>query len=185
MGVSYTICGEDVKKLVKASMDTHHPGLSEAGVTVHAIFAEKYDEDGQTLPAIKVHGVPAVAKIAITALPDRVRGIADAKLTIDRGQWHGMSETRRLGLLDDELTHLVLRFDEDGIKLDDIGRPTFKMRQHDWELTGFASVVDRQGEASVAASQFSPFEEAYGQLMLFDPKTLRNLGVSDASDRKS
>jgi hypothetical protein len=183
MGTTYTICGDDVKQLIKAAMDTHHPTLSEAGVTVHAIYAERYDEDGEPIAAIKVHGVPAVAKIAITALEDRVRGIADAKLTIDRGQWHGMAESRRLALLDHELTHLVLKLDEDGLKLDDIGRPTLKIKHHDWELTGFAAVVERHGEASVEARQFARFEEAYGQLMLFDPKTLRNIGVEAAAKK--
>src|ERR1019366_9477538 len=94
----------------------------------------------------------------------------------------GLSETRRLALLDHELTHLVLRCDEDGLKHDDIGRPTFKIKQHDFDLGGFAEVVERHGEASVEALQFSRFETLYGQLMLFDPKTLRNLGVSDASN---
>jgi hypothetical protein len=172
MSVSYTICGEETQKLIKAAMDTHHANLSEAGVTVHAIFAESYNKDGERLPAVKVHGIPASAKVSITSLEDRVRGIADAKMTIDRGEWGGMSESRKIALLDHELTHLVL------LKLDDIGRPTLKLRHHDWELTGFAEVVERHGEASCEAAQFARFEETYGQLMLFDQKTLRNIGIT-------
>lgn len=181
MATSYTICGKDVAEMIKAVMDTHHPDLSAASVTVHAIFARAYDKDGQEMVALKVHGLPAAAKISVTSLEDRVRGIADAKITIDGGQWDHMAESRRMALLDHEITHLVLKFDEDGIKLDDIGRPQLKLRHHDWELTGFAEVVERHGEASVESAQFSRFQDAYGQLMLFDPKTLRNLGVSQES----
>jgi hypothetical protein len=183
MSTSYTICGKDVAEMIKAVMDTHHAELSNAGVTVHAIFAHSYDkESGDAIVALKTRGQSVAAKIGITSLEDRTRGAADSKLTIDAYTWERLSESRRMALLDHELTHLRLKLDEDeALKLDDLGRPQLKIRHHDWEITGFQEVVERHGEASIEALQFSRFQDEYGQLMLFDPKTLGNLGVSAES----
>lgn len=169
MAISYTVCDPEVDKLIAVAIKDYHKELDAAGVTIHAVFARNFDGDGEPIAAVKAHGVAAAAKIQITSLVDRVRGIKDAKLTIDGHYWDRASESRRLALLDHELEHLTVQTDDAGVKFDDAGRPKLRMRHHDWELTGFASVVERHGEASVEAQQFSYFQDEFGQLCLFGP----------------
>lgn len=175
MAVTYTVCGPDVDKLIGFALNDYHNDLKTAGVSIHAVFAHSYDKYGDPVPAVKVHGIPAAAKIQVTSLEDRVRGVADAKLTIDAHYWEVSSEAQRLALLDHELTHLRLATDENGIVFDDLNRPELRLRQHDWELTGFAEVVERHGGASVEARQFSRFQDEFGQLSLFGPVAAKSV----------
>jgi len=180
MAVTYTVCGPEITDAIQAAMTEYHPKLIEAGVTVSALLAEKIDEEsGEVFDALFTRGQVVAAKISITSLEDRILGLSDAKLVINRKSWEGFSAFRRRALLDHELQHLELVPEErdgphpvalDGMtRLDDARRPKLKLRHHDWEITGFAAVVERHGEASVEAAQFSAFEDRYGQLCLFGP----------------
>lgn len=164
----YELVDDKTNQLIQAVLIQHHDELLAEKVTLQAAFTVDIDDEGDESPCLKHHGYPALAKVQITAYVDRVRGIPDAKLTIDRCEWNLMSKSRKEALIDHELTHLTIARDKEGVaKRDDLGRPKLKMRIHDWELTGFASVVERHGEASVESAQIVRFQEAYGQLCLF------------------
>jgi putative metallopeptidase len=158
-----------VQTTVLEVLHQHHGDLESAGVTLNILFAYQYDKDGEALPAMKVRGHQALAKISITSLPDRVRGLPDAKLVFDREfGWVRLSDSRRQALIDHELTHLMLVFDAEGdLKLDDCNRPKLKLRHHDWELTGFDAVAKRHGEAAVEIHEIIRWQEEYGQACLF------------------
>lgn len=169
MGTGYDKAPKEVLSVVEAAMHDHHAELEAAGVTIQVLFAHKYDADGEPEPAMKTRGQQILAKVSITNLQDRTRGIADAKLVIDREYgWARLSEFRRAALIDHELTHLNLTMDQDGmVKLDDRGRPKLHMRHHDFEIAGFGEILGRHGEAAVEAEQIRRFSEEYGQLCLF------------------
>lgn len=168
MPVTYEACGEDVAELVGEVVAAYHEDLRI--VTIGAVFASSEDKDGEAIPAIKKDGHAVVGRIQITSLADRARGMADAKLTLDRHEWDAMSKSRRIALLDHELTHLELKTDDDGPVLDDLGRPKLKARHHDWHLTGFAQVAERHGEAAIEVREMVRWQEEYGQYALFPMK---------------
>ena len=176
MGTTYTACSEDINDLVKDVMKKHHADLFKENVTIDAVGARKDSKREGSVPALMLRGQRVLAKIGITSLQDRARGIADAKLTIDMFSWDTMPQAKKVAVIDHELTYLnlvMMRATKKepwrkGPKHDDLNRPVLKLRHHDWELTGFQEVVERHGEASVEASQFLAFKAEFGQLSLFD-----------------
>lgn len=161
MGTTYEAAGPELKKAVQEAIKAYHPDLIKA--TIATVICRRYDRHETEINAMKTRGQTVMAKIAITPLADRARGLQDAKLTINGYQWDRMEENARKALLDHELCHLEI-----GEGADDLGRPKLKMRHHDWELTGFAAVVERHGENSVESKALQNFKADYGkQLNLF------------------
>jgi hypothetical protein len=168
MPTTYEPADKQTAGLIAQVRKEHHPDLEGAGVTVSALFAQKFDKDGDELPALKKAGYPVAAMIQVTSLADRARGLRDAKLTICHYAWERLPEASRLALIDHELTHLQIVFDKDGaLDHDDLGRPKLKTRPHDYELTGFVEVAQRHGEAAVEVRALKAFRQE--QLPLFWP----------------
>ena len=169
MATAYDRVPDEVNKMIAGVMKEYHGELEAAGVTLQVLWAFSYDADGEPVPAMKVRGHIALAKTSVTSLPDRVRGLPDAKIVIDREfGWNRFSETRRLALIDHEITHLTLVLDRDGnVRADDLGRPKLRLRNHDWELTGFAEVAERHGEAAIEVHEMVRWQEERGQTCLF------------------
>jgi hypothetical protein len=170
MSKTYEVVDRETDALIAKVLRTHHEELHREGVTIGGLFVTHEDKHGMPQPAIKNRGYPIAAQIQITSLSDRVRGLADAKLTIDHFFWDKLPEASKLALIDHEVTHLILAMDDDGPKRDDFGRPMLKIRPHDWELTGFVDVVERHGEAAVEMRSLRAFR--HEQLSLFCPDGL-------------
>src|SRR5437879_10098625 len=116
MATGYDKAPQPITALVAQVIHDHHPELEAAKVTIQVLLAHKYDKDGEPEPAMKTRGQVVLAKTSITNLQDRTRGIADAKLVIDRTfGWERLAEARRIALIDHELTHLNLSLDHDGL----------------------------------------------------------------------
>jgi hypothetical protein len=161
MGTTYEACGDDVHKLVAKAMGEWHLELKASGVTIDAVFARKLDSDENPVPAVTAHGSTAAAKIGITSLEDRARGLKDAKLTIDGHVWDGLSAQSRIALIDHELEHLNA-----GEERDDLGRPKLKMSKHDYVLAGFLSIINRHGQNAIEHREMTRFQGEHGQLFL-------------------
>lgn len=141
--------------LIAAVMAEQYPELTEAGVTVSSLFAHaprnaNGEPDG---PALKHHGWPAMAVVKINSQRDRADGLADARISIDGDEWPNWGDDVRRAVIDHELCHLELRLDAENedehgnrpVKLDDCNRPMLKLREHDFEIGGFANIVARHG----------------------------------------
>lgn len=167
MAKTYHLCGSAVQELIDDVMRDHHALLRQLEVTVQAVFVEDLDENEEPQPALKVHGVQAAAKIQVTPLTDRVRGIADAKMTICLYTWDRLNGASRLALIDHELEHLapVENKKAGGWKRDDHGRPKLRLMPHDYDLSGFISIVKRHGESAIEAQELQRFKAE--QLPLF------------------
>lgn len=168
MAVTYEPVPDMVRESVYGVMRECHAELTKAEVTVHGLFARDSDkETDEPIQAVKRAGYPAAAKISVTSLADRARGIADAKLVIDAFSWERLSEAQRLALIDHELEHLALKVDNETgeVKRDDLGRPKLGTRCHDFELGFFASIAERRGKVAIEASEVAAFNEKYGYLL--------------------
>jgi hypothetical protein len=153
------MCPDEVSALMKQVLREHHKLLHDAAVTVLCMFADAgEDEEGRPVPAVKLHGVPCAATVRKTSARDRACGMADAVITIDKRIWYTIGDPARLALLDHELEHLAVDFDEDGsLRLDTSERPVVKIRLHDWELHGFENVVERHGLAAIESLSLRDF----------------------------
>lgn len=180
MGTTYERAGKGIEAMVQRAVETYHPELQKEGVSIDVTVARRESKKEGDCHALKRNGYLIDAKIQITSLQDRSRGIADAKLTIDAFEWDRSTDRRRVALIDHELEHLDLvpirptkkNAFATGNKRDDLGRPCLRSRPHDWELTGFKDVAERHGEHSHEAIQFVNFRAEYAQLNLFAPGVL-------------
>ncbi len=152
---TYHECDKETIDLAGAIIDARHPHLKTAEVTVFYRFAyAKRDENGMaTGPALKLHGYPCAATVKINSYANRQEGLADATVTIDGDEWPHTAQERRRAILDHELTHLEVVWEDEGKvpKTDDAGRPKLRMKLHDLVVGGFESVIKEHGAAAVEA----------------------------------
>ncbi len=192
MSTTFERAPKAIEALVQKAMELYQPALLKERVTIDAIIVRKTkgtEDETEDVHALKRSGYPIDAKIGVTSLQDRARGIADAKLMIDGFEWNKATDRQRLALIDHELEHLVLVEHEPTEKdpaiyflKDDLGRPKLKVRPHDWELAGFQTVAIRHAEHSHEAMQFAAFRADYAQLNLFGPPDL--LAIADGKKPK-
>lgn len=149
MSKTYELAPEEVSSRAGRLIEKYHKDLENSGAKIDYIYARATEGH-----AVTHGGYPALAVIKIISLKDRAAGRGDAEITIDADAYEGMSGERRDGLLDHELYHLIVRRDDDGfVKMDDLDRPMFKMRKHDWQMGWFTEIAQRHGLNSVEVSQ--------------------------------
>lgn len=166
-GVTYTKPDPETVGLLNHAMKLYHERLKLAEVTIGVLAAHGpvSEETGErTGPAIKHHGIKALAKVRIVSLRDRAHGLPDAEILIDGDEWPMLSRQQRIALFDHELTHLELAGETD-----DLGRPKLKIRQHDFQVGWFHEVAERHGSSSIEVQQAQQFADEHGQLYLFVP----------------
>jgi len=163
VSTTYEPADDDVLELLAEVMREHHLPLHQVGTRISVVMAA-CEVKGEERPAMLLRGQVVAAKIQITSLVDRARGLADAKLTICQFSWDRLSEPSRVALLDHELEHLELNGEPNTEAcLDDRGRPRLRMRHHDWELAGFAAVAERHREAAVEVQEVKRFQAEIGE----------------------
>lgn len=149
MPIGYEVAPDEVTNRISRLIELYHGELLEHEVSISALMAENATGE----PCLKLHGYGAAAIVKITPLKQRVMGIADATITIDRIVWNGLNSNQRDALIDHEIEHLELVKKEVSDELsgetreivatDDHGRPKLKIRLHDWNLQGFQSIAER------------------------------------------
>jgi hypothetical protein len=120
-----------------------HQELSTAGVTVEILHASG---------GLKHHGYNAAAVVKVRSLADRAAGSADVRIVLDGDGWEHWDRKRRQAVIDHELEHIEVQYDEEGsVKLDDLGRPKIKLRLHDHQVGIFEDVIKRNKQFAVDA----------------------------------
>ena len=166
---SYHKIDDDVKEVLATVLKTHHLDLIEAGVRIHLLGAKaKQDSDGIPKgPALKLHGVAALAIASILSLEDRVSGSDDCRIKIDMDRWPALTDRKREALLHHEALHFILVRDADGnIQTDDACRPKLKMRPHDFDCGLFWEAVEHYGDDSCEAEVWKPANKKMTQLLI-------------------
>lgn len=161
--------------------DPDHANLRLSGATVAVLFRHG---DGP----MQHGGKTALAFIKKTAARDRVMGLRDLIITIDREPFEDLTEAGKLALVDHELYHampvvLETRIEGEGadakevpvFDYDTAGRPKIAMRRHDIEVGWFIRMVQKHGDASMEKQQAREIADQYGNL-LFDFEAPRTRG---------
>ena len=159
MPTTYSKAAADVLSIVKSTTSKFHGEVEKAGVTIDVLMA--YNPDGH---AVTHGGYPAQAKVKIVSLKDRAKGCKDAEIIIDDRNWDKLSDAERKALIDHELEHLEVQYEEGEVKIDDLGRPKLKIKKHDWQMGWFDVIARRHGESSPEVRQASELMAKNGQL---------------------
>lgn len=160
---------DGIREVVDKLVEQFHGGLCDANVKIDILGAwAATDQNGDTeAVALKLHGYPCQATMAVVSYKNRVLGGGDALLTVDIENWEELSTEEREALIDHELEHLELRTDKDGLIIrDDLDRPKMHIRRHDHQFGWFDSVARRHGPASIEIKQLREFNAAHEQLWL-------------------
>jgi len=158
----YEQCPTDTQAQMLKVMKKHHKELVKAAALVLCIFADAgMDAEDKPKRAVKLHGVPCAATVRLKSAEDRVIGSPDAIIKIDKHIWADLPDIQRAALLDHELTHLVVEYDEhDEVAKDAANRPKLSMRLHDFEIGVFTEVVERYGQDALDAQNVQRLMES-------------------------
>jgi len=169
-GAANDMRGKEALELVDHVMKLYHGPKRDAGTSVDIIFAyPPTDQNGDPSgPALKSRGHRCAACIRSTNLKERAAGRADLEITIDSEWWDEHSAEERVALVDHELCHKELAEDSNGgVKRDDLDRPKFRTRYHDYEFGWFEEIGRRHGQNAGEVQQFEDFQcKVYQQLWL-------------------
>lgn len=105
------------------------------------------------------------ADIRAVSKADRALGRGDVLIRFDADNWKNLDTEEREALIDHELCHLIVLKDEGVPKMDDLGRPRFKLREHDYDFGWFVEVAKRRGLKSPEVKQARRIWVENGQIL--------------------
>jgi hypothetical protein len=153
----FTIANEEQKAMLAKVMKKYHKRLWDIELKVDLLLAFSTSES----PALSHGGYPALAKVRIVGLRDRVKGHGDAEIILDGDRIADLASETLEAVLDHELTHLELPLDATNqVKRDDIDRPKLKMRRHDRQFGWFDEVAARWGMDAIESQQLRSVVES-------------------------
>ncbi len=155
-------------------------------VLVEAVVADDAD-DGPPPSALKLHGSPAIAIVKIMDPLGRFLTKCHVLIQIDEYAWAELSEETKIALIDHELTHVDVVRDSNNIaKRNDDRSPKLKMRHGDWQLIGFAEVIERHGgDAHEAKHLMNVCEATNGLQLVFSFKVAGVGGKGKQTGKKA
>ena len=160
----------EVMGVLKHALEAH-PELTKYRVRIAVLMVWPNIDEKTGKPkgsALKHHGVPAVATVTLVNKEWRILGGFDVVIKVDAYEWCLLLEESQLALMDHELTHIEIAFDEDGNpQAHDDGGMKLYLRPEDWVLTGFAAVIKRHGRHAVEAAAFRHVHEAFTEVFEF------------------
>ena len=130
--------GKAIYERLFAIVDAHHEAISQAGAKIALCWATSWkpDTDGR----LKLGECRKASDL------DREMHPFDFVILLNKNFWQDLhvTDAQRTALLDHELMHCALQYDENGEpKRDGRGRQLYRIRKHD--LEEFAAVVERNG----------------------------------------
>jgi hypothetical protein len=170
LATEYETAPDEVIATIRRLVNQYHPDLAETGCKIGAIFAR--NESG---PAVKLHGVAALATIQAVSAKRRPHNEYDAEITIDGGEWDQLLPPQQDALIDHELCHLkrkehsekklarLRKEDPEAVawKIDNLGRPVLGTIPADFTPGDcFKDVIVRHGPAApefLGAKRFEVF----------------------------
>lgn len=143
----YEECGQDVLDIADELIRRYYQDIQESGLTIRYLFASDHLAIGGCL---KKNGYPVPAIVKANSYKQRVEGMTDCTITIDKEWWEQHDRKQCAALIDHELYHILLARDDDGkYETDDCDRPKVTLRKHDVQIGGFRVIADRHKSRSV------------------------------------
>lgn len=128
--------GKPMYQLLEKIVHEHHSALRDARIALAWCTSWKPDVDGRV----------TLGKCKKASDLDRELMAFDFVILLRRSFWRDseVSDAQRLALLDHELCHAAVKYDQHGEpEEDDRGRIVYRIRKHDIEE--FADIVERHG----------------------------------------
>lgn len=164
---TYQPAPETIIQQAKRIIEKYHVRLIDAGVRIDYLMAHASvdEKTGEPVgPAIRGGGVPAWGYCRIINLRDRAKGMGDVEIALDGDHWNNIDQEQQDAIIDHELTHIKIA---DG-KVDDLGRPKIRMRDHDYDVGWFVEVAARHGAHSIEVKQAREIKDE--SPILFQPE---------------
>lgn len=128
----------EVARIATDLIAKHHEHLGDVEAEMQFVFRDKASKKGGRVvlgAARKVSGLNAwLATDQDEAYDEDAPGFFVIEIAED--EWQRLSDKQRVALVDHELSHCVIEWDDDGV-------PTLKIRSHD--LEEFTTIVKRHG----------------------------------------
>ena len=149
--VSYQVLARDdqhrpIYARLERLIEAHHEELRDARIALAWCTSWKADVDGHV----------TLGRCKKASDLDRELAAFDFVILLQRDFWMNaaVTDTQREALLDHELCHATVSYDDDGEpKVDERGRTVFRIRKHDIEE--FQCIVDRHGTWKHDLEQFA------------------------------
>jgi hypothetical protein len=136
---------QELLDLINSTREKYHSELHANNVTVDAVLA--YNDKAEY--PVKQGGYPVLAFTKISSLKNRVKGFADAEITIDGSAWESLNDAQKEALIDRELHSLTLVYDKEGaLKTDDANRPKIRLKKYSYRLSWFTEIAKRHKQNS-------------------------------------
>jgi hypothetical protein len=156
----YEMASSDLTSCIEKVRGAYY-GEALQGVEVGALFIA--DDSGEK--CLMHQGYPASALCRLVPGRDRAAGLPDAQIIVDRAVWQMLNAKEKAGLIDHELHHIEVVYDEDGnMRCDAQDRPQLRIRKHDRQFGWFDEVAQRHGEHSMEVRQAKQIIAEAGQL---------------------
>lgn len=155
MGKTYEKAPRKVVETIGEVLRRYHTDLCNMKLRVDALLVHApLDAEGCPAgPALTSSGgYPALAKVKVTPLKDRVLGRGDCEIMLDGDRYPKWNDDVLRCLIDHEIEHLEFTGN-----VDDIGRPKLRLRPHDVEFGWFDAVARRHGDHSCEVRQAKGF----------------------------
>ncbi|AHF94046.1 hypothetical protein OPIT5_04030 [Opitutaceae bacterium TAV5] len=158
---TYSKAPEEAYDRVAELVRRFYPEIDKHKLRIDLLMVAS-DKEGA---ALKHQGYPANAVVRAVPQKERAKkGNGDVEIVIDYVRYEKMTSEEKDALLDHELYHIEIQYNDDGVKLDGQHRPVVKMKKHDRQLGWFDEIARRHGEHSCEVRQARGIVEETGQL---------------------
>jgi len=165
----YELADDSVHDLLKEAISAYHNMIGKLEIKFGLIRVTSVDKKGEPdeKPALKSSsGHAAAAQISLVSKKDQLSKNYEVEILFDGPMWDGMTDKKRLAILDHELTHIEIAKDKDGhAKIDDLtGKPKLKLIPDQFHLWGFLDIAKRHGEDSSEVANMRSMAINHGHL---------------------
>lgn len=151
MSASYVKPDAETLTLLERMIEENHRARWDDDIDV--VVLVRYAPEGGA--PLMLHGYPALATVGKASAKVQAITGAEAIITLDGDAWEEHDEAHRAAILDHELEHL-----------ERTAKGKVRVRPHDWQLGGFASIAERHGAAAVEVQAIQALADEHGQLLL-------------------
>ena len=164
-GKYFVLATKEVTKLADQLVRLYHTDMDSIAAKVDVLFCFRAEDSDE--PALAKDGSRVLSVSKVTSLKDRVKGMGDVEIILDGDAWGNLDDKGKAALLDHALESFEAKRDKEGdFVLDDIDRPTFRIRPHDRVVRFYDAIAQRHRSDSMEVKQLQRMFAESGQIYL-------------------